>query len=186
MAAVTEFLARIQEKFPNIAHSLRPPATPGEMRDAETQIGLSLPDPLRILYSVANGQRWDECHQAALFIDGYFLVSLQDVVDTWRLMNRIVEEQGQSPVDVDDSRIQPMWWCAGWIPFAQDGSSGYLACDMGPAGDGTLGQIVCGSKYGIEEFVAPGLDAYCRIHVDGLANDTVRWNPEYQMFEQDT
>ena len=59
-AALAAWIAFHSELGVNIEATFMPPATEGELVAAERAIGFSLPDDLRSLYKVANGQ-YDTC-----------------------------------------------------------------------------------------------------------------------------
>lgn len=145
------------------------PASEQDIASAEQLLGMALPDSVRSLYTLANGQPDD----AARLLDAFALMPLTEVVDAAAFLNDffpggVNEEHPACAMDTD-AGIQPMWWNPRWIPVMTNGSGDYYCVDLAPAGGGTPGQLI--GYFHDETFrrrIAVGLEILLAEIADGL------------------
>ena len=134
---------------------LNPGAAEADIERVEAAIGARLPDDLRTLYRIADGQAdpWadgatGEGRWAAMFGRERFL-PLDEALAEWRFWHDGIwlpeQEHGGFPADHDvreGDPVDPVYWKPGWFTFAgSDGGNGY-AVDLDPPRGGTYGQVV--------------------------------------------
>ena len=140
----------------DLESELNPGADDAALDRVEAAIGRELPEDLRALYRVADGQadpwaegaRGGEARWAAMFGRERFL-SLDEALAEWRFWHDEIwlPEQAHGGFSTDqDVRegdpVDPVYWKPGWFTFAgSDGGNGY-AVDLDPPRGGTYGQVV--------------------------------------------
>lgn len=135
---------------------LNPPATPEAIADAESRIGFALPEDLRDLYLIADGQKDSfEIRDPSpgrlvmpLF-GGYDFVPLDRALREYRTWMEVYEEGGGAAAGPDSlvtvregDPVHPDYWRPGWFPFAVDGGGNAYAVDLSPPPGGRYGQII--------------------------------------------
>lgn len=116
----------------------KPGASLEEIHATEQEIGLTFPDSLRESYLIHNGDpQWIRTHPTG------GLLSLDEIVKTWKMHEHAVEE-GYT-IDSDyvncDSRIRRVGWDLKWIPITDNGSGNPICVDLHPTKKGTVGQV---------------------------------------------
>lgn len=120
---------------PQVLASLRPGATTEQIRAAEAEMGLTLPDDVRAAYLVHDGQTGE-----ALF-EGRVWLPLADVVATWQRMKGLLEDG--PPADVPaEADVRVDYWHPGWVPLAWGGRGDLFCIDLVPVGEGSVGQLL--------------------------------------------
>jgi len=164
-----EILGRVEQ--------LPAPASEALLRHVEDQIGINLPEELRALYSIANGDG-NESHQRYLFDNDTWL-RIEDLTAIHSSLSKPAWfgwEQEWDSVILDANPANTVQRCtanAGWIPFASGEDGNYLAIDLAPATNGRSGQIIhIGRDYGggpryIDSSVSSLLDRHLRMLSDG-------------------
>ncbi|MDX3231508.1 SMI1/KNR4 family protein [Streptomyces sp. ME19-01-6] len=118
-----------------------------EIEDYERKLGVPLPDDLRALYAVADGDGGDD---GSRLFDRHIWLDLDQLVsfrhadhwwaagDTWQY-HRLgsVRSDGLPRATVRSSADRP-----GWIVFADSTGGDFLAVDMDPAEGGRPGQVI--------------------------------------------
>lgn len=110
---------------------------------AERRFGLELPDAVRDLYRLANGQPSN-----AAGIEGSFVImSLDEAVDAASFLNSEFPDgiNAHAPNDSfveADRGVRSTWWSRHWIPVMHNGGGDYLCADLDPAEGGSKGQII--------------------------------------------
>lgn len=120
-------------KAPAIYGLLGGPATEGALAEAEADLGLRLPDELRRSLAIHDGEA-----QECWMMSTWSLLNLQAIVTTCR--EERSRRSGQAVVEADRF-TQAVVWSDRWVPFAYDGSGGYLVVDLEPSIDGLVGQV---------------------------------------------
>jgi cell wall assembly regulator SMI1 len=118
---------------------LNPPADDAAVRDLQSKLRVLLPDDFIGCLKIHNGQRGEA---EPLFGADAFLPSRR-VLMSWSTWNDLLEGgdfDGQEARP--DGTVKPVWWSAGWIPFASNGGGDYLCLDMDPPTQGKMGQII--------------------------------------------
>jgi cell wall assembly regulator SMI1 len=121
------------------------PATDEEIASIAATTGIEVDESLKALWKFSNGS-----DRTMWFAEGedeftpYYLLSVHDVLKSWRMSapyewNEDEEEWGER-----DSRIQKHVFChRAWLPFGElNGGSHVLYFDAAPTPDGTPGQII--------------------------------------------
>jgi cell wall assembly regulator SMI1 len=112
-------------------------ATAGDIRDAEEALGVELPADVRESYLIHNGS------QNALFPSGYYLLSLEEVIDEWTVWCDLLEK-GEVPSSSPETQgaVKRVWWSTRWIPFSHSGGGDHQCIDLDPPTGGTWGQVI--------------------------------------------
>lgn len=122
---------------PGVDLCLNPPATDNDIKQFEATIGMVLPDDVRQLYLLANGQQ-DGSNCFTLFYDGMQFMSLESAQQAWKFMMDLgAEKPGEY-----DGAVYPAAWLNGWIPIGYMINGDYLVVDMNPTPLGKKGQIL--------------------------------------------
>lgn len=152
---------------------LNPPATEEQIVQVETEIGYRLPEDLRALYLIADGQ-WDLYDDAPPMPDenalwsplfGYYdflpleraLYQYQRDLDYYNQKKSFDEKYNKANPDKrsdpdlwsvrEGDIVDPLGWNPGWFPFAGSDANSYFV-DMTPPRGGVPGQVVL---YGADE-----------------------------------
>ena len=129
----------LEENAAETLDMLAPGAEEDEIVDAEEALGLSFPDDLRQSYLRHNGEGDDEVYLA----QGWILMSLDAVVDNYKMLQKLYEDGVFDPNDgLPEGPVKPVWWSPKWIPVAENGGGDYLMIDLDPAEGGKVGQVV--------------------------------------------
>lgn len=119
---------------------LNAPATIEEIQYVESEMGISFPDELRMLYLAHNGE--DKSGPGLFF--GLPFLSLDEVLDEWRIFKK-VEDGG--PLDFDaysipTKYIKEQYVNKKWIPIGNDAGGNNIAIDLDPDEKGQIGQVI--------------------------------------------
>lgn len=155
----------LQEQLPVAYESLNPPATPEDFRAFELHAGYEMPDRLKELYSLANGQDPDA-------ITGIWwgmpFIPIQDMIKYHMSKEEPIDMSDQD-VSIPSDSIQLFNYTIKWIPFAEDGAFNYLAVDLDPAVNGKSGQIInCGRDERTKCVIAPDLLSFLIFMTDEI------------------
>jgi cell wall assembly regulator SMI1 len=135
---------------PVVLESLQPPATDEQLRDAEESMGVVLPADVRACYRVHDGQRpvpmllrdWPDRQDVPRFLYGQQWLSLDRMVEHWRIKKGLLEEGAFGHPGQPRGPIRPDWWHPKWVPLTAD-RLGYMNClDLAPAEGGRVGQVI--------------------------------------------
>ncbi len=129
----------------------------------ENEVGFAIPDHLRQALSVHDGESEDE----AWVFANWALLSALEIADFHARENQRQIEQSTVTVD-SDARIQSIVWANGWVPFAYDGSGGFLAVDCCPTSCGQSGQIIRTAHDDGNGWVASSLEGFLVRFYDAL------------------
>ncbi|MEU3497302.1 SMI1/KNR4 family protein [Kitasatospora cineracea] len=145
VAALRAFL-RGRAELLGEAEQSAPPATPGQVAEAERRLGHRLPDDLRALYLTTDGGGG-----TSGLIDGRELLTLDEMVhaaEHLRYAGRFRfawDEPGDAAVPFEPRPHGAVRRChdhPGWVPFTTDGSGNHHAVDLAPAAAGRPGQVL--------------------------------------------
>ncbi|AQW48272.1 SMI1/KNR4 family protein [Streptomyces violaceusniger] len=132
------------ERFEDV---LPAPRKAEEIEELERQLGLRLPDDLRALYAVADG---DDKNCGSRLFDRHPWLDLGRLVsrhhadhwwatgNTWKYHTLDSERSDGLP----NPKVRPSVDRPGWIIFAESTGGDFLAVDMDPAEGGRLGQVI--------------------------------------------
>lgn len=170
----------IFERGPGL-ETLPVPRSADEIEYAERALGVQLPDDLRALYAVADGDGGDDGRR---IFDRHIWLSLPQVVslhhadhwwaagDTWKYHTLgSVRSDGMPRTTVRSSADRP-----GWIVFAESTGGDFLAVDMDPAEGGRPGQVI---RVGMHHddgpvYVADSVTELLRLHLAALERGDYR------------
>ncbi|HEL4260155.1 TPA: SMI1/KNR4 family protein [Stenotrophomonas maltophilia] len=120
---------------------LRSGASEGELVELEAQLGVPLPDLLRHLLKIHDGQ------DGAGFLFGSQMLSATEILRKWQGWREIeadgmnehcAEFMASSPGGV----VKPMYTNARWIPLTHDGGGNHMGLDFDPDDGGAEGQMI--------------------------------------------
>ncbi|GAB2614558.1 hypothetical protein GCM10027168_53900 [Streptomyces capparidis] len=167
--------ARLLGRAAGDLERLPAPPEPARRQELERSLGVPLPDDLRVLYAVADGDGGDA---GARLLDRHVWLSLSEVADlhrgehwwalgdTWRYHGLdAVRHDPPPPAAVRRSADRPRW-----IPFADSTGGDFLAVDMDPARGGRPGQVIrIGRNHnGGPVLVADSVTSLLRRHLQAL------------------
>ncbi len=161
---------------PKIAASLRPPASEEQIAIVEEQIGMQLPEDLRLSYLRHNGQEPD-CKLFGVFE----WVGLERMLELWLRWTDLYERvfvvdydaSCEKPTDMVSGRI----WNRGWLPFG-DPAGNYLLCvDTAPGQAGHLGQVIYWevTDGALAKPYADSFHSYLERLITGLKNGEIQY-----------
>ena len=143
--------------LPDAYQSLNAPASIADFENFKNSSGYNFPETLKRIYSINNGQDPD-CMIGVWW--GLSFIPIEEMLQYH--MNK------SQPVDMSDQdrsfpskSIKLQNTNLLWIPFAEDGSFNYLAVDLDPDVNGTVGQVI---NYGRDErdkcVIATGIEQF--------------------------
>lgn len=154
---------------------LNPPASEAQIAALEQAVGKPLPEDLKALYRITNGQQASLGREsikgriavplfgqydflstdgAIAAYDSWQLIYTQDGADFDENFNGVITVRGTDPVYRE-------YWSPGWLPFSIDGGGNSYAVDLSPAPGGTVGQIIImGPDEDHRRVLAPSLSAW--------------------------
>lgn len=169
--AVARSFARIlawaDANAPLLRESLRPGASEDQLRHFEGLIGQALPEDVRELYRLADGQipyQFGETYYPGLFL-GFPFNPIEVTTRDWRnhdsglrgIDSNTDEFLGSYPPDA----VKAVHFNNGWIALSDDASGNYMGVDLDPASAGNVGQwIVFGRDESERLRVASSLAAF--------------------------
>jgi cell wall assembly regulator SMI1 len=134
VADMEKLIARLdrwlKEHRPAYYAELQPGLSGPRLREFQREVGFRMPNAFKELYAWRNGQ--DPRCSTALQHNRMFM-SIEDVLDTHRLLNELLEGG-----EFDGE----LWWCPRWVPFLDNGSGDHQCIDMGGAFAGVEGQVI--------------------------------------------
>ncbi|GAA0964072.1 SMI1/KNR4 family protein [Actinocorallia libanotica] len=124
------------------AETLPPPASAAAIEETEHRIGHRLPEDLRALYALADGDAHLYLFGGASWLPLKSLASVHTDLSvpyppTWELARDRVVFDADPPETVRRCSGHP-----GWLPFGTGEDGNYLAVDLAPARDGRPGQVI--------------------------------------------
>lgn len=158
---------------------LHPPASEVDIAALETHLGQRLPEDVRALYLLHDGQpRYtpQEPRHAAGIFAGLAMLSLRDVAVQWDQWDGY---EAQEEMDVFASSspegfVQPKYSTRGWIPLTHDGGGNHIGVDLDPGPAGTVGQVITfGADDDEHQVLAPSLTSYLEQVADLIASGDI-------------
>jgi cell wall assembly regulator SMI1 len=153
---------------PLLRVSLRPGASADELQRFETLIGQALPQDVRDLYRLADGQIPFQFgrtpHYPGLFLSLPFN-PIEVVIRDWQFGEEVL---GRNEPNTDEflssyppGAVKALHYNNGWIPLSDDAGGNHMAIDLDPGPAGNAGQWII---FGVDEFermrVASSLAAF--------------------------
>lgn len=153
----------LNKQYPGYSNLFNAPATEQQLAAHEKLIGFPLPEDLKQLYTLHNGQQRPEKYGLAFFFSLPFL-SLDESMQQWKFLN---EELGDLSMfdykshSIPAGHIQEQYVNRKWIPISKDSGGNYIGVDLDPDAQGTAGQVI---NFGRDEdtkyVIAPGLESF--------------------------
>lgn len=148
-----EYVGWLRQHVPLAYENLAGPAHPDELAALEAAIGMVLPDEVKAVLGVHNGQIgyevWDYDHAVPCIPTLLFLSTseIQRVWELWESTRDLPSTVGLQEIgNVFPSArglIKPLYTSPGWIPLWADPTRpDYIGLDFAPGPDGTPGQII--------------------------------------------
>jgi cell wall assembly regulator SMI1 len=134
----------------DVLASLGPPATCEQFRAAEEAMGVELPAEVKECYHIHDGQHaiptplpsYPSLRSVPAFLYGEDWLSLDRMVESWRLMKRLLDDGSFPHPGLPRGPVRADWWHPHWLPLTED-QSGYMKClDLAPAAGGRVGQVL--------------------------------------------
>ena len=121
--------------------SMRPAATAEQITEAETVLGVSLPEAVRTAYLQHDGQR---AEADGLFDGDFRWLSLKGTVRDWQTWDRMLESGDLDEMNMGEAgtSVRMDWWNRRWIPVARSPSGDCLCVELAPGEKGVSGQII--------------------------------------------
>jgi cell wall assembly regulator SMI1 len=118
--------------------TLSPGASDKALKGAETELGLSFPKDVRESYRLHDGT-----DQHAVLPFGFHLLSLNEIVKTWKMWRDHLE-QGifDNAPSSPDGPIKKVWWNLKWVPLTHNSGGDHQCIDMEPEKRGQIGQVI--------------------------------------------
>lgn len=136
--AIEQWLAK---NSPAALASLRPGASAEDINALAPALGAPLPDELRELLSIHDGQ---EMAAMCGLLDGWIFLPASTIVKVHGIMGDLLRK-GDFATNVATNRdgaVKAVWWSPLWIPFLEGPGGDLLCFDMDPAEKGNAGQII--------------------------------------------
>jgi cell wall assembly regulator SMI1 len=140
--------------LPEVIGDLNPPATLADIEAVERSLGQTLPQDLKDLYLIANGQKEQ---RFGLFFGVWFL-SLARMLEQWNTWKKLLAEdpqfgldQARSSTPIEMVRLQ--YINTAWIPFSLDGLTNHFGLDFDPDSAGVNGQVINFGRYANKKVV---------------------------------
>jgi cell wall assembly regulator SMI1 len=114
-----------------------PGATEAEVAEAESRMGLRLPDDVRESYKVHNGMG-----DLGAFYENQRLNVLDEVVSAWHLMCNLVEAFEEFTPEPPPGPVKRVWANSKWVPLTESGGGQQVCIDLDPPEGGMLGQAI--------------------------------------------
>jgi cell wall assembly regulator SMI1 len=102
------------------------------------RLGVSLPEEMKALYRLHNGQ--DTQAGTLSFLRNLTLSPIKEIAENWAFLQEEFDPEDMEP-DIEEG-LKPLLWNAKWIPIAGNGAGDYLCLDTDPAETGTAGQVL--------------------------------------------
>jgi len=119
--------------------AFNPGAAAGEIRAAESRMGMAFPADLAACLALANG----EAFRSTGVIGNWTLLDLETIVAEYELMNDLA---GRGAFGDNANPATPfvkgVWWHSRWIPVVGSGSGHLICVDLDPNASGRTGQII--------------------------------------------
>jgi len=162
-AQIEELLNR---KLPVLLTRLAPGASEAQITKAEESLGIVFPDAFRESVRIHDGETEEE----AWLFGSHTLLSLDIIVHFWEQDRQLAAMTQTDDWCFDDvpPEIASVAWNSKWIPFASDGSGGYLYIDFDPTAAGQSAQIIQTTSEGEYRLVARSFEAYMDVFCQHL------------------
>lgn len=133
----------LQQDFEADEPLLNTGATDAEFAQLAQLVGVDLPEEVKAIYRVYNGQ----IYEAPYLFDGEEWLSLERMAEEWAVWKGLLDDgefaDDDGAFDSDaEAGIKPLWWSPLWLPITYDGAGNHLCLDLNPTAAGTYGQVI--------------------------------------------
>nr|WP_240492508.1 SMI1/KNR4 family protein [Bacillus badius] len=119
--------------------NLQPGASDEDFQLIEKTLGMTLPEEVKSLYRVYNGQVWELGTNP--FVRNLTLSPTSEVIDNWCFLQEEFDPDDGLELEIE-KELKPFLWNSKWIPIAANGGGDYLCIDTDPSDAGTAGQVL--------------------------------------------
>ncbi len=179
----------IKVKAPEVFEVIQVGATEAQIRQLEEFLAIKLPEDVKSLYRVCDGQ----LDYSYGVIEGRELLSLDRIKEEWIVWQELIDAgdfNDENGIDLScepDLGIQNVWMSKKWIPLTYDGAGNHYCLDLDPAEGGTVGQIITvwhDAPY--REIIAPSVRDWLDEYAQALESDKFVFSEEYGIVEADS
>jgi cell wall assembly regulator SMI1 len=151
--------------------SPRPGASEAEIVEAESSLGVRLPEDFRDSYRLHNGGR------DGAFFWNYRLMPLEEILRRAAVMKECLTIDLKAVLGIDCGEYVPrpqgpikrVFWNLRWVPFMDTGAADFFCLDLDPAPGGCVGQIIeHGHEEGPERLIAGSFREWLSQFADDL------------------
>jgi cell wall assembly regulator SMI1 len=170
--------AWLKINLPEVIADLNPPASEDAINQAQTELGVTLPDSFKALYRIHDGQRQNS--HGAFF--GHWFMSLEQLMMRYADWKGIVIHDPVAALGADlpmtstpEGAIQLRYADIAWIPFTEAGASENFGLDFDPGEYGRAGQVIIfGRDVRNKVVLAPDLPSFLGWVADELERGRAR------------
>lgn len=156
----TAYTGRIKQQYRPCYDNLAAGCSAADLAEFEQNSGLSLPQELKDMYFIHNGEQCEETETSGVFF-GLFFMSLREAYREWRENADLIETETQGGmlqlsrrcISYPEQAIREIYLDLGWIPVMKDFGSNYIGLDMNPGVMGWPGQVINFGRDEDEKFV---------------------------------
>jgi internalin A len=159
----------LANEYPELNASLNPPATEADISRLETATGLTLPEELRQLYRLHNG----ESGNAGLFF-GLPFISIDEALAEWKVWESLAGSTASldtSIISVPANHVKEQYVNTRYLPISKDYGGNNIGIDLDPGPDGISGQVI---NFGRDEdtryVIAPSLGGFMEFILHHVKN----------------
>lgn len=151
----SDYVAWLKANVPLAYENLAPPATDAQIEAVERVTGVSLPDALKHVWRLNDGQRETMIattkSPAVPCIPTLSFLSTAKVIEVWAQWDELRKSETPSSLasldqaarSVFPGKVRPLYTHPAWIPLWSDPTrSDYIGLDLDPDERGTRGQII--------------------------------------------
>lgn len=138
---VTASLAKLQDWMKNNVPGVtfRSPANPDALDNFTEKSGLTLPDDLRQILLIADG----ETLKSAGSIGNWRIMPINEIQAAWGLLTQLSAKGAFSDLTPEHSPyLRAAWWHPGWIPVVSSDTGDYFCIDTDPPEAERSGQVL--------------------------------------------
>lgn len=142
-----EYVEWLGVNVPHAHANLAPGASDADIEALEAGIGARLPEDVRAVLGMHNGQRetkvFDRAKPAVPCLPTLMFLSTDLILEAWRFWQEIGDVIEGSVFPGAEGVIRPLYSSPGWIPLWGDPvNADYVGLDLDPGPKGTSGQII--------------------------------------------
>ncbi len=152
-----------RKNVPELYDCLNGPANNPEIAQFERKMCLILPEDLKLSLKIHNG----ECPNEGWIFSDWSLLPIEDII---KIITRESSNKQINEIEADKYTL-PVIWSNKWIPFAYDGSGGYLITDLSPSENGDVGQVIMTTHDGPNTKISNSYKLFMEKYYYALTND---------------